>query len=88
MTPESMIAEPTAAPTSRRALVELLINAWRDLADVRRECAAYRELLSVTLHLLHELERGGARDREANQALRDELRRYVAAVVRGQKGAA
>jgi len=54
---------------------------------IRLDARVYREMLLAELSRLHEVERALAASRRQSAALRDELRRYTAAIVAGRTAA-
>lgn len=61
---------------------DLIISALaQDVAQLEHDLVAYREMVQLLLEQLHEAQRQDTAWAEQAQALRDELRRYVAARV-------
>jgi len=52
--PDDAAAEPVNRPAEPHHLATLLVDLHRRLSQVQRDCAAFRELFSIALTLLHD----------------------------------
>ncbi|MEW6322535.1 MAG: hypothetical protein AB1635_15785 [Acidobacteriota bacterium] len=68
-------------------MMQCTLGALRVIRELRAENAIWRELATVAVHLLHEAHRDREAARRIAAHLREEIRRYTAAQVPGDRAA-
>ena len=80
---QSLTRQIPSLPSTRHTRTELLIDALADdVARWQQEAMQYRAVAQEAIHEVHRLRQECDQLREQLQALRDELRRYIASQVK------